>query len=131
LITSERIRLNATSPIAGDLVYAEEKALEGQGEDGECLVESSCENLPTSITSPPTAKPVDFRGNVKRSWQTSSSVDVKVLKEEDLANYTIADVIIPMPGYEITYPEGKLFERYQEIMQTDGLDPLKMRRNQK
>lgn len=54
-----------------------------------------------------------------------------MLKEADLANYTLADVIIPLPGYDITYPEGPLFERYQAIMLEDGLDPLKMRRNQK
>jgi len=77
------------------------------------------------------AQPASYRGNPKRNWQTSSSVEVKILKEADLANYTLADVIVPLPGYDITYPEGALFERYQAIMQEDGLDPLKMRRNQK
>lgn len=35
LIVSERIKMNPTSPIVGDLVFAEEKSLEGEGQDGE------------------------------------------------------------------------------------------------
>jgi tRNA pseudouridine13 synthase len=41
LIVSERIKMNPTSPIVGDLVFAEEKSLEGEGQDGE----SACRRL--------------------------------------------------------------------------------------
>jgi tRNA(Glu) U13 pseudouridine synthase TruD len=41
LIVSERIKMNSTSPIVGDLVFAEEKSLEGEGQDGE----SACRRL--------------------------------------------------------------------------------------
>lgn len=78
-----------------------------------------------------TARPSGQTGNPKRSWQASSNVEVKVLTEADYRDYKLADVVIPLPGYDITYPEGALFERYQAIMKEDGLDPLKMRRNQK
>jgi tRNA(Glu) U13 pseudouridine synthase TruD len=40
-IVSERIKMNPTSPIVGDLVFAEEKSLEGEGQDGE----SACRRL--------------------------------------------------------------------------------------
>lgn len=54
-----------------------------------------------------------------------------MLTADDLDKYTLADVVLPLPGYDIKYPEGPLFERYVEIMAADGLDPSKMRRDQR
>lgn len=75
--------------------------------------------------------PASYRGNPDRSWTTASSVKVKVLTADDLDKYTLADVVLPLPGYDIKYPEGPLFEKYKEIMAADGLDPSKMRRDQR
>lgn len=67
----------------------------------------------------------------RRGWKRSTDREVKILASDDLSKYTLADVILPMPGYDVVYPEGPLFEKYKEIMAADGLDPSKMRRNQK
>ena len=125
--------MNPTGPIVGDLVFAEEKTLEALGEDGESQRSRGPAYIMANFSRPMSlvAKPADYRGNPRRNWQTSSSAEVKVLKQEDLASHTLEDIVIPLPGYDITYPEGPLFERYQAIMHCDGLDPLKMRRNQK
>ncbi|KAG8937118.1 hypothetical protein FRC02_006318 [Tulasnella sp. 418] len=49
--------------------------------------------------------------------------NIKVLKEEDLKDYTIFDVIMPLPGRDVAYPGGELGERYKEFLRLDGLDP--------
>jgi tRNA pseudouridine13 synthase len=56
---------------------------------------------------------------------------VKTLAEDDLENYTIFDVIMPLPGTDVAYPGGSLGERYREFLRTDGLDPDNFVRRQK
>ena len=67
------------------------------------------------------------------SHQTSSSQEVKQLTEEDIAsgNYTIHDVIMPLPGWNIDYPAGDIGELYTKILKEDGLDPKRMQRDQR
>jgi tRNA pseudouridine13 synthase len=53
------------------------------------------------------------------------------LTEEDLPNYTIFDVIMPLPGWNIEYPGGTSGELYEKILKADGLDPTKLKRDQR
>ena len=54
---------------------------------------------------------------------------MKILTEEDLKNYSIFDVVLPLPGYSVVYPNNNIFEKYKELMWKDHLDPREMRRN--
>lgn len=45
--------------------------------------------------------------------------------------YTIYDVVLPLPGYDIVYPENKLKTLYKELMEKDSLNYEDMRRRQK
>jgi tRNA pseudouridine13 synthase len=67
----------------------------------------------------------------KPSHANSSSQEVKQLTQEDLGNYTIHDVIMPLPGWNIDYPAGDIGELYTKILKEDGLDPKKMQRDQR
>ena len=67
----------------------------------------------------------------KPSNETSSSQEVKQLTEADLPNYTIHDVIMPLPGWNIDYPGGEIGELYSKILKADDLDAHKMRREQR
>lgn len=62
---------------------------------------------------------------------TSSSQEVRQLTEDDLDKYTIFDVVMPLPGFDVEYPSGSIGELYMEIMKADGLDPHRMRREQR
>jgi tRNA pseudouridine13 synthase len=60
----------------------------------------------------------------------------RVLTAEDIASgrYTIFDVVLPTPGYDIWYPENAVGEFYKDFMsrpENGGLDPYDMRRKQK
>ncbi|EFA08141.1 pseudouridylate synthase 7 homolog [Tribolium castaneum] len=45
---------------------------------------------------------------------------VKELTDEECANYTIYDIVLPLPGYDITYPEN-MKDCYKEILEKYGL----------
>ncbi|WRT63389.1 uncharacterized protein IL334_000294 [Kwoniella shivajii] len=116
LIVSERIKMSATEPLVGDLVFV----------DKDTLAEG---DVPKPDTVPAHAK--DRHGRIIRKWATTSSPEVKQLTEEDLPNHTIFDVIMPLPGWDIDYPGGVIGTKYEEALKKDGLDSRKMRREQR
>ena len=64
--------------------------------------------------------------------EEESSGSVRALTAEDIASgkYTIHDIVLPTPGYDVTYPElPELRQAYIDTMARDGLDPFDMRRN--
>jgi hypothetical protein len=72
-----------------------------------------------------------YFGNAKRDWKTSRHVAIKILTEADVDNYKLSDVVLPLPGHDIIYPSGPLYEKIKAIMAVDGLDPGSMLRDQR
>ena len=105
---SERMRLfGCEKPVVGDLVYA-------------------AVSKDTSSAAVPTGKVT------KDSLKAASKVaKVKVLTEEDLDKYTIHDIVLPLPGYSVTYPTGEIGALYRQMMEADKLDPDDLFRKQK
>ena len=62
-----------------------------------------------------------------------SRTSVTVLTEDHLKSgkYTIQDVVLPLPGYDINYPENNMKDHYRGILADDGLDIDNMRRKVK
>ncbi len=56
---------------------------------------------------------------------------MKTLTEADLDNYSIFDVIMPLPGKDVDFPGGALGEHYKEFLTRDGLDPENFVRKQR
>ena len=46
-----------------------------------------------------------------------------ILTEENAQQYSIFDVIMPMPGRDVVYPGGDLGAMYRHFLIMDGLDP--------
>ena len=67
----------------------------------------------------------------KRARKPWTPPKIKTLTEEDVDQYTIFDVIMPLPGRDVAYPGGALGERYREFLRMDGLDPDNWERKQK
>ncbi|KAK2096421.1 multisubstrate pseudouridine synthase 7 [Saguinus oedipus] len=49
------------------------------------------------------------------------------IEEEDVNNYSIHDVVMPLPGFDVVYPKHKIREAYREMLTADNLDIDNMR----
>lgn len=48
-------------------------------------------------------------------------VEVMKLTQKDLSSYSITDVVLPLPGYRITYPVYGTENYYEEILVEDKI----------
>ena len=76
----------------------------------------------------------DSRGT-SADWENFYA-QVRPLTAEDIAGgkYTIFDIVLPTPGFDVTYPKNDIGEYYKVFMsrpENGGLDPYDMRRRQK
>jgi tRNA pseudouridine13 synthase len=123
---SERWRLYGDRVVEGDLIIVQEHreketaptvvAAETVDADGEIIV------VPQGEDSAVAAEDMFMRA--------------RALTAEDAASgkYTIFDLVLPQPGYDIIYPENEMKEFYRRFMQSEqggGLDPSNMRRKWK
>ncbi|KAM6437541.1 pseudouridylate synthase 7 homolog isoform 1-T2 [Liasis olivaceus] len=44
------------------------------------------------------------------------------IEEADVDSYTIHDVVMPLPGFDVIYPKHKIGESYKEMLAADNLD---------
>ncbi|XP_027429822.1 pseudouridylate synthase 7 homolog isoform X3 [Zalophus californianus] len=65
-------------------------------------------------------KPVP--GDLVLKGATATYID-----EEDVNNYSIHDVVMPLPGFDVIYPKHKISEAYREMLTADNLDIDNMR----
>ncbi|XP_036183457.1 pseudouridylate synthase 7 homolog isoform X1 [Myotis myotis] len=49
------------------------------------------------------------------------------IEEEDVNNYSIHDVVMPLPGFDVIYPKHKISDAYREMLTADNLDIDNMR----
>lgn len=97
--------------VKGDLVIAENEAVPlvaGEDQDGDVII-----------------NPVED--------DDEAPVRARALTEEEAASgrYTISDVVLPTPGYEVIYPDNDIGDFFGEFMgreENGGLDPRKMQR---
>ncbi|WCJ43912.1 hypothetical protein M5689_024619 [Euphorbia peplus] len=101
--------------VVGDLVYCKEDSTEKETKviNPECEHDTSddmydCSNL-DDIPGP--------------DLQLKNAL-VKTLAEEDLSigNYTINEVILPMPGYKVSFPTNEIAEVYHDLAKKDGIN---------
>ncbi|TPX49806.1 hypothetical protein SeMB42_g00594 [Synchytrium endobioticum] len=59
---------------------------------------------------------------------TPDTDTVQAVTSENASQYSIYDIVAPLPGHSVTYPANML-EEYKRVMAEDGLDPLDMKRN--
>ncbi|PUU74838.1 pseudouridine synthase [Tuber borchii] len=49
-------------------------------------------------------------------------------EEAESGKFTIKDIVLPTPGWDVVYPQNALMEVYNRVMKEHGLDPLNMKR---
>ncbi|GAA5917096.1 hypothetical protein JCM6882_009496, partial [Rhodosporidiobolus microsporus] len=133
-VLSERVKLvGAKEPVEGDLVYADEG-----GEDDAVAVEGeagSAEEVEADAQGDKAASGSSTPANPQLAHfiATSNIRKVRALTAADIAagKHTIYDVVLPMPGFAVTYPAGQLGEVYRKVIKEDGIDPDNVWRKQK
>ncbi|KAF8517809.1 pseudouridine synthase [Gautieria morchelliformis] len=133
-IVSERMKTYGGRPLVGDLVFD--------------TTESVADEIKKDQVSDPTAMDIEVDASADIDDESAGPVEdekpilsteqsnrkgprVKVLGADDLDKYTIFDVIMPLPGTDVAYPEGALGEKYREFLRLDGLDPNNFHRKQR
>lgn len=70
-------------------------------------------------------------GDIVEVTKDEDKKDYIYLTNENLKEFNMTDVVMPMPGFDVKYPDNKMKEQYVEFMKKDGLDPFNMKRKQK
>lgn len=119
-VVSARIRMGATV-LEGDLVLIQpdtklDAAMDEVDQDGEIVVNLSAEK---STTGRP------------REGEEFARARPLSKEEAESGKYSMRDVVLPTPGWDVVYPQNGLLEVYKSVMKEHGLDPLGMRRSQR
>ncbi|KAF4979643.1 hypothetical protein FZEAL_4200 [Fusarium zealandicum] len=109
---SRRWELHGAAVTAGDLIIVPAEVtplVSGQDQDGDDIINPVVED------------------------DEDAPVRARAINEDEASSgaYTIFDVVLPTPGYDVIYPENEIGTFYQEFMgreENGALDPLKMRR---
>ncbi|KAK2628542.1 hypothetical protein QTJ16_001645 [Diplocarpon rosae] len=117
-VVSERFTRYGTAVIEGDLVLIMSKiaAQDEVDESGEVVVHAAADD--TAIS----------RDDVYQR--------ARALTAEEAASgkYTIFDIVLPLPGFDMEYPANDIGDYYKEFMGSErggGIDPCNMRRKNK
>ncbi|BFF98609.1 pseudouridylate synthase 7 homolog [Drosophila madeirensis] len=128
-IASRRIKEFGLKLIPGDLVYVEQS--EPMEEDNPVepaeteAAEETDEDLADGVEEDVDAIALEEESVFKRK--------VRPLSEEDIASgkYKLSDVVLPLPGHDITYPANECGAWYEEMMAEVGLSSELLKHKEK
>jgi tRNA pseudouridine13 synthase len=112
-VASARLRLSRTDVLPGDLVYAEQAPKQAPtvevDQDGEIVVAVDTADV--------------AEDGIKRARPLTA-------EEAASGKYSIFDIVLPTPGWDIVYPEiPELVQVYKDVMRQEKLDPMEMKRS--
>ena len=139
-VAGRRWELFGDKVVGGDLVVIGEKEIEKGAingnaekmeefdEDGEPIIRPSA-FAPDAMDGTNGAAPTTFTGGIA----DDPYVRARPLNEIEARSgrYTIFDIVLPLPGYDVIYPENELGRFYKDFMASESggnLDPHEMRR---
>ncbi|XP_050336811.1 pseudouridylate synthase 7 homolog [Bactrocera neohumeralis] len=131
-IASRRIKEHGFKLIPGDLVYRNKEEMD---EDiiEKCDLDNPTDNVAEDIEN--NEDNLEAKEDAETPASDAKNEDsifkrkVKALTEEDIVsgNYTLFDVVLPLPGHDITYPSNEVGAWYEEILAEYGLSSEKLR----
>lgn len=116
-IASKRIATYGLNLCEGDLVYVDRESTDAEMLEHDVEEENCTED--NNLSSPENCSVYRLK--------------VRPLTETDIksGSYTIFDVVLPLPGHDITYPSNKFSDWYEERLLKDNLSSEKLKLKQK
>lgn len=112
-IVSRRIQKFGLKPIVGDLVFKD--------------IESK--NKPIEVIN--YGDEVDEVQEEEMDVVVGKFPDIETIFEENLSKYTIFDVVYPLPGCDVSYPENEIGQWYIDLLAEDNLTSEKLSKKNK
>ncbi|RLN96157.1 hypothetical protein BBJ28_00011637 [Nothophytophthora sp. Chile5] len=103
-------KFSSTSALVGDLVLVQKAG----AEDGEAAV--AAENGKEG------SEPLRKRQKTGKKAKKQPMSQVMVLTEANVDQYSLGDVVLPVPGHAVTYPSNGVGAAYRKMLATDGID---------
>ncbi|ORX79103.1 tRNA pseudouridine synthase D [Anaeromyces robustus] len=50
-----------------------------------------------------------------------------IITSENINKYSIYDIVLPMPGHDIIYPDNEIKDYYEKLLKKDGINPKDMK----
>lgn len=124
VVASERWKRYGSKVTVGDLVLIDEH-------------KEKLEKVPQNESVDADGEEIVYPADDDRAGNAEDIfIRARALSEEEAesGHYSIFDVVLPMPGFDIIYPENEMSDFYKEFMASErggGLDPFDMRRKWK
>lgn len=128
-IVSRRIAAHGLDLCEGDLVYVDAMEMcNDHIDDVDDQIEMNEDDSEQAENAENTNTNADQASNVSR-FQAM----VKPLTRADIDSnkYSIFDVVLPLPGHDITYPSNECAEWYEDRLKRDNLSSELLKRKQK
>lgn len=114
IVVSRRIKEYGSKLIVGDLVLVELDA-------------------PVTELNIEEAAAVEIDEDTPEIEESKFKSMARPLTKEDLASgkYSFYDMVLPLPGFDIKYPNNSVADIYRELLEKDGLSSEKLKTNNK
>lgn len=108
-IVSQRIKKYGLKPIVGDLVYKD----------------SVSKDVPNEVID------VDENQEEESDVNNEKCLEVETITEDNISKFTVFDVVYPLPGCDVRYPENEIGQWYTDMLAKDNLTSEKLLKKNK
>ncbi|XP_023174210.2 pseudouridylate synthase 7 homolog [Drosophila hydei] len=126
-IASRRIKEFGLKLIPGDLVYVEEESGQKVDAPDETVLPAETDEIMDDVLEG------EGDNSLEEEEESIFKRKVRPLTDEDIAGgkYKLSDVVLPLPGYDITYPSNESGAWYEEMLAEVGLSSEQLRHKEK
>ena len=118
---AQRLQTLGARPVEGDLVLVHEHDLVDDGADGAEEVDDEGEVIVRPAVE-------DSAAALDEKFERARPITAN---EAQKGRFSIFDIVLPLPGFDVEYPKNSSGEFYKQSMVKDNLNPYDMRRSWK